>query len=404
MLNRILTSIPESIKPIALALAALLVMIIINLMIEPLLVIRLTHAGTSASQIGIFGSCFWLGILGMSPWIPSLIKRFGLKLIYSIAGILPLITLPIFWMQPNILLWSICNLALGSGASFRWVITESLIAQSAPSEKRGQYIGFYQTLIALCFVIGPLLLSLIIKFYGAQSDIPFIIAAVGFSICFLSLYTMPAPKSDTEKPINKQFIPELIKKYVLIIIAAFLGGLYESGPSGFLAFIGLKHHFPSEWASALVMVIGIGSFLIQAPIGMLADRFALPKLLITCNLMILTGSLILLFVNLHAQHAQFAPLLFLIALLWGGAGGAIYTLCIIYIGGLFKDLELITATGVIIFTFNIGTTLGPTVTGLLYDFSPQYGITSMLCLLTTTAIISFWQMRHHLQRMPSNVT
>ena len=206
-------------------------------------------------------------------------------------------------------------------------------------------------------------------------------AAIGFIISFLIFFWMPNTQQNMEESPTPGFVKNFIRLYPIIIVVAFMNGVFESGPVAFLAFIGLKHQLTSEMASSLFMLSGLGSFIIQTPIGILADRMAIPKLYIICNLLFLVGGISLLFIN------PLYYLLFPIALLWGAAGGSMYTLTIVQLGGLFKQMELITATSIFIFAFNIGTALGPTITGFIYQLAPYSGLTIMMVLLTLVTIL-----------------
>lgn len=359
----------------------------INLMIEPLLVIRLAKLGTPAWEMGILGSCFWVGVLAMSPYITQLVKFGGIKRIYIISGLIPLLMLPVFYFITNVWLWSVCNLFLGAGASFRWVITESLIAQAAPEGERGKFIGIFETLIATSFILGPSALSLI----GTESNLPFLIAAIGFLVCLIPFIFMPSYAFHEKEKQPKRTFKKLFVSHPTLMIAAFIGGLFESGPSAFLPFLAIHHQYNGEAAAALVTVLGVGSLLMQLPIGLAADKLPFNKLLISCTLTVLLGSLLMML--LDSQNWILWP----IALLWGAAGGCIYTLSMIRVGGLYKGLELMAATGALIFIYNLGTSISPTLTGTVYDFSPRWGITALLVGITGISLFVFLRFKEHCQ-------
>ena len=119
----------------------------------------------------------------------------------------------------------------------------------------------------------------------------------------------------------------------------------------------------------------------QWPIGMLADRVPYQKLL-RISLLVLIFSTACAWVGW-----QSLTLWWLSALIWGGVGGALYTLAMISVGHQFRGANTARYASASIAAYTLGCITGPFMTGAAYDFDPRRGLTALLFAIALSAFL-----------------
>ncbi|HSI58085.1 MAG TPA: MFS transporter, partial [Ideonella sp.] len=157
-----------------------------------------------------------------------------------------------------------------------------------------------------------------------------------------------------------------------LMAAGAVGGFFEAGMSGVLPLYGLAAGFGAAMAALLVSAIGLGSTLTMLPIGELADRWSTRRVLLGCAAINLGATLLLPLVP------AWPPLAAVIAFLWGGAGGALYTLSMVDIGHRHQGVALVNTTAVLVLAYTLGGMLAPALGGLALNLAPGWGLPLLL--------------------------
>jgi len=129
------------------------------MMLSPLLILLLKQAGVSTTVAGLFAACSWLGILLVTPFASMITQALGRRRCLWIATLLPLLTSIGFLLTDNLAVWFALKLIASVAGGLRWVLAEAFIAELAPPEQMGRYVGMYASLMGLTFVIGPAVLA-----------------------------------------------------------------------------------------------------------------------------------------------------------------------------------------------------------------------------------------------------
>jgi MFS family permease len=145
-----------------------------------------------------------------------------------------------------------------------------------------------------------------------------------------------------------------MRAHPAILLVGLLGGIFELGLSSILPLYGLALDLPSNTATLLVAISGLGGTLFAIPAGMLADRFHSPAQG-RRRMMHALVSVLLLSAVASAWVPSSLPYLGSIVCIWGGAGGALYTLAM---------------TAVLVLTYTSGGMLASGLSGWLIDLSP----------------------------------
>ena len=358
-------------------------------MLSPLLLLMLNQAGVSNTVAGLFAATTWLGIFIITPFASGLVRWIGRRRALWLASGLPLLTVLGFLSTRSLPAWFVLELLASVAGGLRWVLAESFIAEFAPPNQRGRLIGAYATLIGSTMVIGPALVA----WLGVDS--PHALWAVlamlvaGFTWTFL-IPRVPAAADADSASVGLRGLWHAVVAHPVVMLAGFVGGFFEMGLGSVLPLYGLSLGLGAGAAALLLSVSGFGGTVFAIPAGMLADRFADPARgrhrLMRWLVALLAG----------AAAAGFAvpalPLLvWPIALVWGAAGGTLYTLTMLDIGSRERGITLVNSTSVLVLTYTLGALLASSCAGVLLDWSPGMVFPAVLLSVAATGWWVLWR-------------
>jgi MFS family permease len=365
-------------------------------MLTPLLLLRLKDGGESTALAGVFAASGWLGILLMVPFASAVTRTLGRRPTLWLSALIPTLATAGFALSSSLTLWFGLKIVAGMASGLRWVLAEAIVAEFAPPAQRGRYVGLFETLVGLTFVLGPLVLAVV----GPQSE-----WAIWAALAFMALglawsFLIPAlpPAADAhEARVGLRGVWHALAAHPLIMSVGFVGGFFESGLTAILPLYGLALGLGAVAAALLVSASGLGSALMMLPAGVLADRMAQHArgrwgserdarhlLMRACAVITLLGTLLIPFVAATPWLA--AP----VAFVWGGAGGCLYTLAMIDIGSREQGITLVNSTAVLVMSYTLGGVLAPVLGAAALQWAPALGFPA---LLVGVASLGVWLLR-----------
>ncbi len=365
-------------------------------MLTPLLLLRLKGGGESTALAGLFAASGWLGVFLMTPFASAITQRLGRRPTLWLAALIPVIATAGFAFTPVLWLWFVFKIAAGMASGLRWVLAEAVVAEFSPPGQRGRYVGIFETMVGITFVVGPLMLAWV----GADSDRALWIAlgfmAIGLAWSLL-IPRLPDAADAHSAKVGLSGVWHALLAHPLIMTVGFVGGFFESGLTSILPLYGLALGLGATVAALLVSASGLGSALMMLPAGVLADHMAHHpgqrwgdgrtvrlRILRACALITLLATLVIPFVAGTPWLA--AP----VAFLWGGAGGCLYTLAMIDIGSREEGITLVNSTAVLVLSYTLGGVLAPALGGAALQWAPTLGFPA---LLIAVAGLGWWLLR-----------
>jgi MFS family permease len=335
--------------------------------------------GLSAGVIGVITSLVYAGVLCMAPFQPRLARRFGavptyqMGKVFSACGFAGLALAHATWM------WSLATLFIGLGAGLTWPVTDSLVASFAPEDKKGAWMGLFQTGMAAAWALGPFLASALAK----NPKATFIAAAVATIVSSLPLIGRRAEvKRDASR--RQDSLWAVLKIAPELPMLAFIGGFFENGTHTAVTLSALALSWNGAGAISLAGVIGAGAFFAQYPVGKLADVSGARRII-----MITLGIMIVSCLPLSACRAV-PSLLWIIAFIWGAAGGCLYTLAMTGMAQRFSGGQVLAATTLMVMSYTVGGISGPAVAGYAVELSPLWGPT---LLFVVASLLGMWRIQ-----------
>ena len=356
--------------------SGLITYIAFSLMI-PLGVVTLSQKGYGAAEVGTLAMVPYLTIVLVMPFAVRLRNFIGRGRTFLLGITVGVVQMVGFALTDSFMLWFAFAALGGVYAALLWGLTDTLIAENAPPNRVGAVTGLYQTFLGGALMLGPALPSLLVLDFKTGS-----LVAVGLMlIAFLPVMTLRVNAIDQAGNTDKggASIWPFFRVAPVLVGAAFMGGLFESGVNAMGALHALELGFAAATAGLVVTVIAAGSLMVQYPLGTLADRLSLKPLLL--------GSAALLFVSSAMIPLSIVrpQLIWVIAAIWGAVGGGLYTLILVHVAHAYRGITVAAATMAAVVAYTLGSVVGPGAGGLAVEVSPELGLTALL--LTLSAIM-----------------
>ncbi|WP_047150448.1 MFS transporter [Aneurinibacillus tyrosinisolvens] len=328
----------------------------------PLLTILLEKAGVPSGMNGLNATALYIGIFFAMLVVEKPVRKFGYKPAILTGMALVTAATLLFPLSQNLVFWFVLRILVGIGDSALHFASQLWITSSSPAAKRGRNISLYGMAYAIGFSIGPLGINLLD--FGLW--VPFAVVSVFYLFAFLLMLRLPH-----ELPVKEEGVEASTgKRYTLAIqmawfalIPSFLYGYMESSTNSNFPVYGLRMGIGENWISILLPAIGIGSLILQLPLGMLSDRIGRKPVLVGAGVI---GSLAFLAVPLMENNVWGILLLFALA---GGLIGSFYSLGLAYVADLLPKPVLPAANVIASINFSVGSIVGPNLGGL----GIQYG-------------------------------
>jgi MFS family permease len=349
------------------------------------LAFTLTRRGHTALEVGIVASAMWVGIFLSSLFAHRIVDRQGYGPSFVGGCAVAMLAMASTWLHAHYAGWLLGALMLGMAGGIAWVAGESWLAEAAPADRRGFFVGLFETSVGVGMVLGPVLI-LAAKAVGIDPlKAGTAMMALGLASSLLLLPHSPPPHLQQEEP-DPLTREQLFAIALPLSLVATVSGLLEAGSLALLPALSLRIGFDASQAAFLGAVIGAGSALMQAPMGALSDRVGMRRSLAGSWLVLLAAIALLWW---RADQPGWA--LWVLGFVLGGVGGAIYTLVVIELGHRLGRGALVRAMGLLVSTYTAGTAAGPSLGGWLFD---QGGMALLsAALFMATAIGALFTLR-----------
>ena len=356
--------------PLIAAIAAISIVGVGLSMTIPLIAVRMEAAGYSASANGWGVAMSGLATILVSPFMPTLVRRLGVRRLMGLALALAVASLAGLAFVDNVLWWYPIRFGLGASLTLFFVVSEYAINALAPEDRRGLWIGIYSTSLYLGFALGPA----IIGFVGTEGRAGFYAAIVLFIIGGVPIIAAGAQIPTFSERAGTPALAMIFRAPV-VMLASLLFGALETGGMGLLPVHALRNGYDAATGALFVSFVAFGNVAFQLPLGLLSDRIDRHKLIVAIAIFGLVGALALIF--LSARYAAFSMLLFV----WGGVVGGLYMVGLAILGARYTGADLASANSAYVMLYASGMMIGPPILGVTLDASPAHGLFGGVALL-----------------------
>jgi len=333
----------------------------------PLLSLTLESRGVAPGWIGVNAAAWGLASMVMTPFVPGLAARLGLRPMLAGSILIGAATLPLFYFISDFWLWFPLRFMSGGALATTFVLSEFWIAATAPATRRGLVMGIYATVLSIGFALGPGVLALT----GTSGVRPFLTGAL-----IIALAALPVIAAPVRSPVIEAHPHGGFMRYLWIApaatAAAFIFGSAESGSFALLPVYGSHLGYATQSVVFFAAAMTLGNVALQVPLGLLSDRFDRRRLLLISAVAGLVGAVLLPFV----AHMLVPTLVLLFV--WGGFAGGLYTVGLAHLAQRFAGADLAASNSAFVFAYAGGALVGPAILGFGMELSDPHGFAIVL--------------------------
>jgi MFS family permease len=351
--------------------------------IVPLVSLSLERDGYNALMIGINSAMLPIAVILMGPLMPRIIARLGtLRSVYFGLGITALCVL-LFPALPNYYAWCAIRFVIGLAGAIHWITSETWINLMATSRSRSRIMGIYASVMALGFVLGPLIINLT----GIEGWTPFMAVSAALVVALLPVafarQVAPVVSGHGTGGVRRAFAAA-----PTVMLAALVAGFVDAGLFTQIPIYELRAGFDRGIAAASLSIFMAGNLVLQLPLGWLADRSSRRGMLLLSAAVVAAGAVI------YPLLLGSEPWLWAMMFLWGGVSWGIYTLALGLMGERFSASELAAANAAFVMMYEVGSFCGPIAAGGAMDQWPLYGL-PIVVAVAAGALFVFGLLRNH---------
>jgi MFS family permease len=318
---------------------------------SPLVTIQLNNRGSNTETIGIITSCYYAGfVLGTITCFPIIdrvrhVRAFCVFTVLAANATL----LHVVIQQP--IAWMILRAIIGYAMAGVFTIVESWLNDKATSETRGRIFALYTAVAWAMSSIGPLGLNL----QDPSGTTLFVLITVfmASAIIPLALTTVGNPEIGHRTHFG---IIRLYKISPVGVLACFSSGFVNTAIFGLLPVYCSKLGYSNAQISIILSISVLAGFVIQYPIGWLADSLGRRPLMLATTMVAIALSVWI--VSLPANSFWW-----LVGLTFALTGmiSPLYGLGVGQTNDYVEKKDFVAASAGLLFAWGIGASIGPAV-------------------------------------------
>lgn len=355
--QKLLGTVRAAIVPIVALLSSVAFLLMGNGLQGTLLPVRANMEGFGAIDIGVLGSCYFVGFIIGCLYGPHLVRRAGhIRAFGAMVAFAACVVLGHALVVESIVWWF---LRAGTGFCFAvlYMVIESWLNEKSTNENRGSIFSVYTIVNLTVITLGQLMLMV-----EDPRNFPlFAIAAILISLAAipLALTTAQAPTPLVAAKIRVRHLYNLSPVGIVGCLAVGLanGTFWALGPV-FAQRDGAGTQDVALFMSVVVVAGAIG----QWPLGKLSDHMDRRKVIILSALGAALAGVGLVIVGLAWEDWLLIP-----AFLFGAFAFPIYALNVAHLNDFIKPGGYVEASGGLLLAFALGAAAGPLIASPIVD-------------------------------------
>lgn len=320
-----------------------------------LLGLRATLEGFATATTGFVMSGYYVGFLLGSSLAPKLVKRVGhIRVFTALASLASAaVLLHAVFIAP--VAWAAMRLITGFSYAGLYVVAESWLNDRATNETRGQLLSVYMVITLGGMASGQLLLN-VADPAGFRLFI-LISVLVSAALVPIALTAYAAPNFQAPSHVSLRQLYEISPLGVLGSLGT---GIAHGTLFGMGAVYARNAGLSVEQISYFMAIAIFGGVALQWPIGQLSDRLDRRRII---TIVTFTAAVVSL-AAIPVSAVSTMGLLVLMAF-FGGMSLPLYSLCLAYTNDHLDPLQMVAASGSLVFVVGVGASLGPAAAALI---------------------------------------
>ena len=331
--------------------------------------------GQDTDAIGLVMSLYFVGMLLGSLYGRHLISHVGhIRIFAACASVATLCALlHSIWSVP--LVWGVLRVLIGFTNATFFMTMETWLSESSTSENRATVFGSYQFVTYFGLALGQLMLN----FAEPQDPILYIYVAMLFCLCMIPVLMSrsggPRINEPESMPLKTLYRTSPLGVVGIMISGICLGAFYNMS-SVYGADVGMTKSQIATFMSATM----VGGFLLQFPVGKLADIFDRRTVLVMTLLVACLAAMVL---PIMATQGEMI-ITIACAVILSGALACVYPIALADAFDRLKPSEMVAASGKLILAYATGGAIGPYTSSLVMK---QVGADALFGYLIVASLI-----------------
>ena len=312
--------------------------------------------GQDTDAIGLVMSLYFVGMFLGSIYGKYLISHVGhIRIFAACAAVATLSALlHSIWSVP--LVWGVLRVLIGFTNATFFMTMETWLSESSTSENRATVFGSYQFVTYFGMALGQLMLN----FAEPQDPILYIYVAMLFCLCMIPVLMSrsggPRINEPVAMPLKTLYRTSPLGVVGIMISGITLGAFYNMS-SVYGADVGMTKNQIATFMSATM----VGGFLLQFPIGKLADLFDRRTVLVMTLLVACFAAMVL---PIMAAREEMV-ITIACAVILSGCLACVYPIALADAFDRLKPTEMVAASGKLILAYATGGVIGPYTSSLV---------------------------------------
>ena len=344
---------PFRLGPIAPVLLGLVCAQVALGIMTPLIPILLLRVGASSPAIGLVASAYYVGFLAGALVCDRIVMRVGHIRAFAVFAVVAADAALLLMFSA--VAWHVAGLRLliGFVSSGMFLVVESWLNDRADATNRGRVFGAYLVASWGASALGPLALNVV-----AAAPELFVLVGVAFATAVLPMaltqQANPAVRPQAHFALGRLF------RISPVGVACCLGSGLINGAYYSLVPVYLERQdFGSGSVAAFISAAMVAGLAVQYPVGVLSDRLGRrPVLLFALGFGFLISIALALFGGVSLAIAN------VLGFLFAGMTAPLYGLGAGQTNDRMERGDYVAASGGLLFTWSLGSAVGPSVAGL----------------------------------------
>jgi MFS family permease len=336
----------------------------------PLIPLLLLHVGATAPEIGMVASAYYVGFLGGALLCDRIVMRVGhIRAFAVFAAVaadaaLLLVFSAVAWQV------AVLRLLIGFASSGMFLVVESWLNDRSDAATRGRTFGAYLVASWGASALGPLALSVV-----TAAPIMFVLVGIAFATAVLPMaltrQTNPVVQAQAHFALGRLFRASPVGMACCLSSGLFNGAYYSLAPV-YLE----RQNYGSESVAAFISATMIAGLLVQYPVGVVSDRFGRRPVMLGC-----VGAGLLLTIAMMMFGGVSLATAMALGFCLAGVTAPLYGLGSGQTNDRMERSEYVAASGGLLFTWSLGSTIGPGIAGLVMGRAGPAGLFGYLAIV-----------------------
>lgn len=336
----------------------------------PLIPILLLRLGASSPAIGAVASAYYIGFLGGALSADRIVMRVGHIRAFAVFAAVAADAALLLVFSMGAWEVAVLRLCIGYACSGMFLVVESWLNDRSDPSNRGRAFGAYLVASWGASALGPLALNVV-----PAAPSMFVLVGIAFATAVLPM-ALTQQANPVVRPQAHFALGRLFRVSPVGVACCLTSGLINGAYYGLVPVYLERLDYGSGSVAAFISAAMIAGLLVQYPFGMLSDRFGRRPVMVAS----LVSALVVAVAMELAGSVSFVAIT-VMGFVFSGMTAPLYGLGAGQTNDRMERGDYVAASGGLLFVWSLGSTVGPSVAGLLMGAVGPSGLFAYLALV-----------------------